>query len=241
MTPPAPRRSRRAVAPVTDPSRVSASAGTATHDAPTVAAPVAELPIPAPAAEPSVEREKAPEREPTSPDRAPVFRKVGRLSVVLGLVGVLTLALAGVFAVQAHQLRSTDSASNLALVDTSLTNEAISSVSASLNRVFTYDYASPEATQQAASELLVGDASSQYKTLFDALQSKASGQQLTLKTTTVLGGVTTLTPDSARLLVFLDQSSTRASDSSSSTAAAQLDVAAVKRDGVWKISEIRPL
>ena len=166
---------------------------------------------------------------------------MGLLTLVLALVGALTLALAAVFAFQAHQLRSTDSASNLALVDPSLTDEAISSVSAGLNRVFTYDYADPSATQKAASELLVGDASSQYKTLFDKLQSAASGQQLTLKTTTVLGGVTTLTPDSARLLVFLDQSSTRASDSNSSTAAAQLDVAAVKRDGVWKISEIRPL
>jgi Mce-associated membrane protein len=175
------------------------------------------------------------------PGPAGAVARVGRLTLALALVGVLTLAAAVVFVVKAHGLRSTDSASNLSLVDTALTNEVISSVSADLNRVFTYDYADPSVTQKAAAELLVGDASSQYKTLADALQSKAAGQQLKLRTTTVLGGVVTLTPDSARLLVFLDQSSTRASDSSSSTAAAQLDVEAVKRDGVWKISEIRPL
>ncbi len=49
-----------------------------------------------------------------------------------------------------------------------------------------------------------------------------------------------LTPDSARLLVFLDQTSTRASDGTTATSAAQLAVGAVWRDGTWKVDQIRP-
>ncbi len=82
--------------------------------------------------------------------------------------------------VQAQRLRSTDAARNLALVDATRTDQVVSQVSAALGEVFTYDYRSPDTTSQAASRLLVGDASSQYRTLFETLRTKAQGQQLTM-------------------------------------------------------------
>lgn len=175
--------------------------------------------------------------EPSAPPR----QGLSAAALALVLVAVLALGGAGVAFVKAHQLRSTDSARNAALVDTSVTNEVVGQVSVALNRIFSYDYTNPKPTQDAAAALLTGDAAGQYKTIFDALQSKASGQQLTLKAKSVIGGVSSLTGDSARLLIFLDQSSTRATDSSTSTAAAQLSVQAVKQGGIWKISEMRPL
>ena len=243
-TPPArPRGSRRAVAPVTDPttSTTEESAGPLASAAPKQA--VTEKRVP----EKRAPEKTAPEKTAQStsaPGPAPQTspgRRIPALALVLALVGVLCLGGAAAFVWKAHAVRSTDAATNLALVDTPLTNEVVGQVSAGLNRIFSYDSTAPATTQQAADALLVGDASGQYKTLFEALQSKAAGQQLTLSTKTLLGGVSLLTPTSARLLVFLDQTATRSSDSSSSTAAAQLSVAAQKQGNVWKISEIRPL
>lgn len=256
------RRSRRAVAPVTDPAARAAARTTPIEVVdPTPEPGPATLPeavVPEPDVSPEVAKSPDAAERADSPDTtdgaksadgaaAPAAAasssrtRVPALALVLALVGILGLGGAGALLWRAHEVRSTDSATNLALADTPLTNEVIGQVSAGLNRIFTYDYKSPGTTEQAASSLLVGDAAGQYRTLFEALQTKAKGQQLTLTSKTLLGGVASLTPTSARLLVFLDQSSTRASDSSTATAAAQLSVAAVKQGTVWKISEIRPL
>ncbi len=235
---PARKAPRRAMAPVTAPAP---RATPAVHTAPAVrlekrrsAHPVVTDP----------ETRLIPEtpETPDTPDTVtPVRQGLSAAALALVLVAVLALGGVGVAFVKAHQLRSTDSARNAALVDTSVTNEVVGQVSVALNRIFSYDYTTPKPTQDAAAALLTGDAAGQYKTIFDALQSKASGQRLTLKAKSVIGGVSSLTDDSARLLIFLDQSSTRATDSSTSTAAAQLSVEAVKQDGIWKISQIRPL
>jgi len=94
---------------------------------------------------------------------------------------------------------------------------------------------------QAAATLLSGDAASQYKTLFTALQKKAPGEKLTLVAKVAVAGLKSLHGNTAELLVFIDQSSTRASDKQKSTSAAQLDVTAVKHGGTWKVTELRPL
>lgn len=250
---------RRAMAPVTAPQPVATApvivAVPPVETVPTIEPISTSRTLPATDAEPESHRVPAgrpdqptaarPDAEEPSEDSAepvaPTRRGLSAAALALVLVAVLALGGAGVAFVKAHQLRSTDAARNLALVDTSVTNEAVGQVSVALNRIFSYDYTNPKPTQDAAAALLTGDAAGQYKTIFDALQSKASGQQLTLKAKSVIGGVSSLTDDSARLLIFLDQSSTRATDSSTSTAAAQLSVEAVKQGGIWKISQIRPL
>ena len=234
-TPPAgPTRKgpRRAMAPVTAPL---ARANPAVDTAPAVR--LEKLP----SAQPVIVDPETPVIPDPRDPCAPARQGLSAAALALALVAVLVLGGAGVAFVKAHQLRSTDSARNLALVDTSVSNEVVGQVSVALNRVFSYAYSNPKPTQDAAAALLTGDAAGQYKTIFDALQSKASGQQLTLKAKSVIGGVSSLTDDSARLLIFLDQSSTRATDASTSTAAAQLSVEAVKQGGIWKISQIRPL
>lgn len=130
---------------------------------------------------------------------------------------------------------------NRALVDQAETTQVIGQVSQALQQVLSYDYTKPTASQQAAAQLLVGDASSQYRTLFEALQAKAPGQQLTLTAKTVAAGVSELTATTAQLLVFVDQTSTRASDQATSSSAAQLQVSAVLRSGSWKIDGLLAL
>jgi Mce-associated membrane protein len=89
--------------------------------------------------------------------------------------------------------------------------------------------------------MLVGAALKQYNVLFAALQKKASGQQLTLTAKVVTAGVTYLQGDRAQLLVFLDQTSTRASDGKTSASAAQLQISAELAHGSWRISNLIPL
>ena len=131
--------------------------------------------------------------------------------------------------------------SNGALTDQAETTQVIGQVSQALDQVLSYDYTKPDANAQAAGQLLTGDASTQYATLFEALKGKADGQQLTLVAKTVVAGVTTLTADRADLLVFLDQKSTRASDQATSSSAAQIQVTAVKQGDQWKVSGLLAL
>jgi Mce-associated membrane protein len=162
-------------------------------------------------------------------------------SLALLVVAALLIGVGVAYEIRQHTIRSQSSAKNSALADSPATSEVIGQVSTALNKVLSYQYANPTATQQAAGQLLTGDASTQYKTLFTALQQKAPGEKLTLVAKVVTAGVTSLHGNTAQLLVFLDQSSTRASDKQSSTSAAQLDVTAVKQGGTWKISELLPL
>ena len=69
----------------------------------------------------------------------------------------------------------------------------------------------------------------------------APGQKLTFVAKVSTAGVTYLRGDQAKLLVFLDQESTRSSDGQSSISAAQVRIGAVKHGGVWQIDNIVPL
>ncbi|MGI8666166.1 MAG: hypothetical protein ACR2N4_09075 [Jatrophihabitans sp.] len=183
-----------------------------------------------------------PAHEPAPPVE-PAGDRGRRLWPVLALVlvAVVFLGVGVAFEFRQHSVRSQSSAKNTALSDSATTSEVIGQVSTALNKVLSYQYANPSATQQAADQLLTGAAAGQYRTLFSALQQKAPGEKLTLAAKVVSAGVTSLHGNTAQLLVFLDQSSTRASDKQSSTSAAQLDVTAVKQGGLWKVSELLPL
>ncbi|MHA3704060.1 hypothetical protein ACXR2U_17970 [Jatrophihabitans sp. YIM 134969] len=159
---------------------------------------------------------------------------------LITLVGLLLVA-AGIVLLTKSGGGAGGDTSNRALTDQAETTQVIGQVSQALDQVLSYDYTKPAASEQAAAQLLVGDASTQYRTLFTALQSKADGQKLTLVATTRVAGVSNLTADEADLLVFLDQKSTRASDQATSTSAAQIQVTAVKQGSDWKISGLLAL
>lgn len=161
-----------------------------------------------------------------------------RTLVALGVVAVLCL-LGGTFAlVETDAIRSTESASNLAVVDGELSTEVEGQVATALNQVLSYDHADPGPTEAAAERVLTGEAAEQYDTLFAELEERAEGQDLTQTTRVAVIGVSHLTETDADLLVFLDQVSERAADESSNVAAAQLKVSAVKREGSWLISSL---
>ncbi|MFD0684254.1 hypothetical protein [Actinomadura fibrosa] len=126
-----------------------------------------------------------------------------------------------------------------AVLDGVATTDVIGDVSTALGRVFTYTPADVGATERAASEVLAGPAARQYRQLFDQVKRQAPAQRVTLTTRVVRAGVVSLTGDTARLLVFLDQTATRAGAPNGTPAAAQLAVTARRRDGHWTITDLR--
>jgi Mce-associated membrane protein len=172
---------------------------------------------------------------------APAGPSANRVLLAAGLaaITVVCLILGTVFVVKALDKRG-GTPDNIALVGQAKTQEVISQVSADVVKIFSYNYASAVASQQAAESVLVDPGKQQYLTLFKLLQSKAPGQKLTLVVKVVQVGVIALSGANARLLVFLDQTSTRAPDNASSTTAAQLQISVVRHGSTWLVNGITP-
>ncbi|MFF0483570.1 hypothetical protein [Streptomyces sp. NPDC004435] len=176
-----------------------------------------------------------PESEPTRPLRRPAARL--RKAVVPVAVTALLLA-GGAFFHGAHQLRSTPSARNQALIDTAATHRVGGDVSEGLARIFSYTPTSSDAAERSAETFLAGRAARQYSDLFAQVRKSLVQQRVTLSTQAVRTGVIELHGDTARLLVFLDQVSRRDKGPATS-AAAQLTVTARFQDDRWQITDIK--
>ncbi|MGW1118945.1 hypothetical protein ACWD5B_17840 [Streptomyces tanashiensis] len=163
----------------------------------------------------------------------PAWRK-SALAVAL----IVLLLGGGWFFHAAHQLRSTPSARNHALTDTGSTTRVSGDVAEGLARVFSYTPAETDAAERSARTVLSGRAARQYSDLLAQVRANLVEQRITLSTQAVRTGVIELDGDSARLLVFLDQTSRR-DKAAASTAAAQLTVTAKYQGDRWLIVDIK--
>ena len=184
------------------------------------------------------EVEEPPEDPPAPGDRR--WFGVPRLVVVLVAVAVVLAGLGGWFLWRAGDLRSAAGASNTALVDTGRTAEVSAAVTSALNQIFSYSYDRTGDTEKAAAGLLRGAARDTYDKLFAQVRELAPAQKLVLTTRVVSAAVQVLDGDRATLLVFLDQSATRADKNTTSAAAAQLSVTARRDGGRWVITDLAP-
>ncbi|REE97814.1 hypothetical protein [Thermomonospora umbrina] len=133
----------------------------------------------------------------------------------------------------------TAASDNEALVDTEATTKVIGDVSNAVTRIFTYTPEGTAPAERAAAESLAGQAATDYRRLIAKVRVQAPQQRLTQTTRVVRAGVSSLTEDTAKLLVFVDQSSTRAGQPNGTAAAAQLTITARLSDGRWKITELK--
>jgi len=156
------------------------------------------------------------------------------------LLAAVTLVLGGLaawFGAEAAALNGTPSAQNLALADPAETSQVTAQVTSAIGALFSYDYAAPDPTTQAANRLLTGAAVREYAALFGQVHQQAPKQKLVITTTVSNVGVELLTPDTARVLVFAVESDRKANGTSSS-AGAMLAVNVVRDGGTWKIEGI---
>ncbi|WP_369148888.1 hypothetical protein [Streptomyces sp. R44] len=159
-----------------------------------------------------------------------------RKGALAAAVTVLLLGGSGFF-YAAHQLRSTPSARNHALTDTEATTRVSGDVAEGLARVFSYT-ANTDAAERSARTVLAGRAARQYGDLLAQVRASLVDQRITLSTQAVRTGVIELDGDSARLLVFLDQTSRR-DKAAATSAAAQLTVTAKYQGDRWLIVDIK--
>ncbi|MFJ3765928.1 hypothetical protein ACIPQJ_01810 [Streptomyces sp. NPDC090082] len=139
---------------------------------------------------------------------------------------------------EAHQLRTTPSARNHALTDTAATDRVSGDVADGLARVFSYTPADTDAAERSSRTVLAGRAARQYAELLAQVRANLVDQRITLSTQTVRTGVIELDGNSARLLVFLDQTSRR-DKAAATSAAAQLTVTAEYQGDRWRIVDIK--
>ncbi|WP_406144092.1 hypothetical protein [Streptomyces sp. NBC_01012] len=191
----------------------------------------------------SVDPEPAPADEAV-PGDAPARGRLPRLPRVR-LPAVLCAAtlLLGAFAVwsftSAGTLRDEPSRQNTALTDIGSTSEVKGQITEAVGAVFSYDYASPAKSDNAAKKHLTGKAVQQHKDMLAEVRAQAPEQKLVLTTTVTHSGVELLDGDRARLLVFADQSNTRTGKKEETTyAAAMFAVDAVRRGDTWRIAAI---
>lgn len=165
-----------------------------------------------------------------------------RARILAPLVLAAVLIAVGAFgAFRAYELRTTPAAQNEAVVDASTTAEVQAFISQGLVQVLTYDFANPDATTTAAEQVLAGDARKEYDQLFDDLAARAPGQQLVLNARVQSVAVTELEGDTAEALVFLDQTSQRATDQEATISAAQLSITATREGDTWTITGLDTL
>ncbi|MGD9483289.1 hypothetical protein WDH52_08485 [Streptomyces sp. TRM70308] len=176
----------------------------------------------------------------SGPAAPPTRRLPRRLRAAAAVaLTVALLAAGGLLLAHARHLTAGDAAGNRALTDTAATDRVTVEVSDALHRVFSYGPDTLERTERDAETLLTGPAAADYAELFPRVEQEVGAQELTLTTHTVRAGVTELTADRARLLVFLDQTARRAGHEPTTTAA-QLTVEAELRDGRWRITDLTP-
>lgn len=160
-----------------------------------------------------------------------------RLAALLA-AGVALLAAATVLVTAGSAQRDGPASVNQAFTDQAGTRNVIAAVSAGLREVYSYSYTDIPAAQRAARSVLSGQAAAQYAKLSPMLRDAVS-QRLTVRTRVVRAGVIWLTGTTARLLVFLDQTSTRGNTPKPAVAAAQLLITASRASpggGRWLIT-----
>jgi len=123
-----------------------------------------------------------------------------------------------------------------ALAGTPVTSQVIAGVSADLARVYSYSYTSLPAAETAAGHVLAGQAAAQYRELSPMLRDAVT-ERLTVTARVTRAGLMSWSGGTARLLVFLSQSSARPGDKAS-VVSAQLIVTARSSGGRWIIESI---
>ncbi|WP_243788002.1 hypothetical protein [Saccharopolyspora gloriosae] len=137
-------------------------------------------------------------------------------------------------------LRLNAEVSDRAVVDLAGTEEVTTAVRDGLQRAFSYDFPRPQDGASAARELFTGPAVARYEELIRPVRDQGQAQRVRLVTRVVRSGVTALDGGRAELLVFLDQSATRADTGRTSASGARLVVRAQRSGPRWLITDLRP-
>jgi Mce-associated membrane protein len=165
-----------------------------------------------------------------------------RRTAALALLGVLVIALglAAWFRSEVDRLDLAAAKSNSALLDVGTTAQVTGQVRDAVERVFSYDFARLDDNERAASAVITGPFSGDYRQQFARVRELAPGQQAVVVATVPALAVKVLDGDRTVVVVFIDQQASRGSLAQPLFAAGRLSVIAQRVGGSWKIADVKP-
>ncbi|WP_370946409.1 hypothetical protein AB5J62_02155 [Amycolatopsis sp. cg5] len=159
------------------------------------------------------------------------------LSVALIVVGVLLAGAAVLFRIQDSEISS--ATGNTALLDVARTAQVKDQVSKAAEALFSYDFNNIAKTENAAKDLLVTDGvRDKYTKLMGEVKRLAPQQKMVVTCTVTRSAVIMLNGDLAKVMVFIDQSSTRTDTKATTAGSAQLHLNAQLQGDKWKITDM---
>jgi Mce-associated membrane protein len=203
----------------------------------------------APAAvEPEPEPEVTPEPEAVEPE--PVVKSPGLVRtlsekgllvpLVLVLVALVIAGLGFWFRGEAQLIEDSGSGANHALSDTGGTTEVTTQITRAMETVSSYKYTDLDAAQKAGQAVSTGKFLGEYNQLFTQVKTQAPAQKAVVTGQVAKISVRVLQGDSAILLAFLNQTTTRADNNQPNSIGLVYTVTAQRVDGKWKISDLQP-
>ncbi|WIX80027.1 hypothetical protein QRX50_04310 [Amycolatopsis carbonis] len=179
----------------------------------------------------------APAAPPPWARREPRQDRSTALVVVLLVVGLVFAGGAVFFKLKFDDV--SDSTSNAALLDVAKTAQVKDQVSKATETLFSYDYNNIKKTEDAANSLLANDdVKAKYNSLMGEVKRLAPQQKMVVTCKVTRSAVIMLNGDLARVMVFVDQTSTRTDTKQTTAGSAQLHVDAQLQGDTWKITDL---
>ena len=198
---------------------------------------VLEKTEPSPA--PEVEPESEPESNLVLPGSAAVDRTSTGTRLVAALL-VLCLLLGGAlwFLVHRAEHPRLATAPNGQVTQSSFRNAAMSAASEDAAKILSYSYQTFDADRKRGEGLVTGKAATEYKKAMDEVAAKVASTKITLKATVLSVGTISVKEHEAKLLVFVDTSTTREGSQHQQFQQSRLVLTMTRNDGDWTVSKM---
>ncbi|WP_409466899.1 hypothetical protein [Amycolatopsis sp. GA6-003] len=168
--------------------------------------------------------------------RSAVSRNTVRVALLL-VAGLALVAAAVIFQVKGSD--AADSTSNRAVLDVAKTAQVKDQVSKAIETLFSYDFNNIKKTEDAANQLLATDqVKASYNALMGQVKKLAPEQKVVVTCKVTRSAVIRLNGDLARVMLFIDQTSTRADTKQTAAGTAQMHVDAQLQGNTWKITDM---
>jgi len=166
--------------------------------------------------------------------------KVPKPYLVAGALVLVALILGGLaFWFKSEEVKVSSATSNTALLDVAKTAQAKDAVSKAAEALFSYDFNNIKKTEDAANDLLANDdVKNKYNSLMGEVKRLAPQQKMIVTCKVTRAAVIMLNGDLAKVMVFVDQTSTRTDTKKTTAGTAQLHLNAQLQGDKWKITDM---
>jgi Mce-associated membrane protein len=185
------------------------------------------------------EVEEVPEEFDVEP-AGPAKSRAQRPYLVAGALVLVALLLGGLaFWFHTKESAISTATSNTALLDVAKTAQVKDAVSKAAEALFSYDFNNIKKTEDAANDLLANDdVRNKYNSLMGEVKRLAPGQKMIVTCKVTRAAVIMLNDDLAKVMVFVDQTSTRTDTKKTTAGTAQLHLNAQLQGDKWKITDM---